>query len=397
MTTDSANLLGRMKERAGTELAENILPWWINRMPDIQRGGFYGRIDGHEKTIADAPKGGILNARILWSFSAAYARLGDQAYLEMATRARDYIFRHFFDDEYGGTYWSLSADGEPLETKKQIYSQAFFIYALSWFHQATGDRESLDRAIELYRLIEEHSYDTRHEGYYEAFTREWGEISDLRLSEKDANEKKTMNTHLHVLEAYTALYRVWPDPGLRKQLAGLVSTFIERIVNPGTSHLNLFFDEEWNRRSAIVSYGHDIEASWLLCEAAEALGEADTVAGVALKIASAAHEGLAEDGSLFYEKDDTAGHFDRDRHWWVQSEAVVGFLNAWQLSGDNSWLELAADVLDYISTHLTDRENGEWFWSIRDDGTVNRDDDKAGFWKCPYHNSRMCLEILSRK
>lgn len=397
MTTDNAMILKWMKERAGTELAENILPWWINRMPDFQRGGFYGRIDGREKTITDAPKGGILNARILWSFSAAYARLGDQAYLEMATRARDYIFRHFFDDKYGGTYWSLSADGEPLETKKQIYSQAFFIYALSWFHQATGERESLDRAIELYRLIEKHSYDKRHGGYYEAFTREWGEKADLRLSDKDANEKKTMNTHLHVLEAYTALYRVWPDTGLRRQLDGLMQIFTERIVDPVTSHLNLFFDEEWNRRSAIVSYGHDIEASWLLCEAADALGAVDVVAGVALKIASAAHEGLAEDGSLFYEKDDLTGHFDRDRHWWVQSEAVVGFLNAWQLSGDNSWLELAANVLDYISTRLTDRENGEWFWSIRDDGTVNRDDDKAGFWKCPYHNSRMCLEILSRK
>jgi mannobiose 2-epimerase len=205
-----------------------------------------------------------------------------------------------------------------------------------------------------------------------------------------------MNTHLHILEAYTSLYSVWPDPQLRKQLAGLVSTFTERIVDPVTSHLNLFFDEEWNQRSAIVSYGHDIEASWLLCEAADALGAADTIKGVALKIASAAHEGLADDGSLFYEKDDEAGHFDRDRHWWVQSEATVGFLNAWQLSGDNSWLELAANVLDYINTHLTDRENGEWFWSIRADGTVNRDDDKAGFWKCPYHNTRMCLEIMER-
>ncbi|NLE33546.1 MAG: N-acyl-D-glucosamine 2-epimerase [Bacteroidales bacterium] len=389
-------LLERMKESAGKELTGNILPWWIKNMPDPERGGFYGRIDGREKTITDAPRGGILNARILWSFSAAYVKLADQKYLEMATRARDYILRHFFDNEYGGTYWSLSGHGKPLETKKQIYSQAFFIYALTWFHKATGDRESLYRAIELYRLIEKHSYDARYEGYFEAFTREWGEMADLRLSEKDANEKKTMNTHLHILEAYTSLYSVWPDPQLRKQLAGLVSTFTERIVDPVTSHLNLFFDEEWNQRSAIVSYGHDIEASWLLCEAADALGAADTIKGVALKIASAAHEGLADDGSLFYEKDDEAGHFDRDRHWWVQSEATVGFLNAWQLSGDNSWLELAANVLDYINTHLTDRENGEWFWSIRADGTVNRDDDKAGFWKCPYHNTRMCLEIMER-
>ncbi|MRR20986.1 N-acyl-D-glucosamine 2-epimerase [bacterium] len=403
--------MAEMKGAAHEELTRNILPWWIRRMPDEAEGGFYGRIDGRGNIFQDASKGGILNARILWSFSAAYMKVRDPLYLEMATRAREYIFRHFFDNRYGGTYWSLTANGKPLDTKKQIYSQAFFIYALSTYHMATGDRESLDHAIELYRLIEKHSFDRERGGYFEAFTREWGEIADLRLSAKDANEKKTMNTHLHVLEAYTALYKVWPDDELRQQLSGLVKVFARHIVDPETSHLILFFDEEWNRRSTIVSYGHDIEASWLLCEAAAALHESaaapgesaaslaedESGKGLALRIASAAHEGLAEDNSLYYEKDDTAGHFDRDRHWWVQSEAVVGFLNAWQLSGDASWLGMASDALRYIRNNLVDRDNGEWYWSIRADGTVNRDDDKAGFWKCPYHNTRMCLEILTRQ
>lgn len=397
MKNKAAKPLAEMKAVAMAELTQVILPYWIRKMPDRDAGGFYGQVDGRDNIIPGSPKGGILNARILWSFSAAYLKLRNPVYLEMATRARNYIFRYFFDEEHGGTYWCLSSDGSPLDTKKQIYSQAFFIYALSAYNMATGDRESLDRAVELYRLIEKHSFDRERGGYFEAFNREWGEIADLRLSEKDANEKKTMNTHLHVLEAYTALYRVWPDPVLRQQLAALVKVFAGRIVDPETSHLNLFFDEEWNCRSTIVSYGHDIEASWLLCEAAEALGEADTVKGLALRIAAAAHEGLAGDGSLFYEKDDAAGHSDCDRHWWVQSEAVVGFLNAWQLSGDDSWLELASGALDYISNHISDRENGEWHWSIRSDGTVNRDDDKAGFWKCPYHNTRMCLEVLSRQ
>lgn len=397
MKNEAEIRLAEMKAASIEELTRNILPWWIRKMPDDSGGGFYGQIDGHDSVVPDAPKGGILNARILWSFSAAYMRVRDPLFLEMATRAREYIFRHFFDNRDGGTYWSLTGNGKPLDTKKQIYSQAFFIYALSTYHMATGDRESLDHAIELYRLIEKHSFDRERGGYFEAFTREWGEIADLRLSAKDANEKKTMNTHLHLLEAYTALYRVWPDEEVRKQLAGLVKVFTDHIVDPGSSHLILFFDEEWNRRSTIVSYGHDIEASWLLCEAASVLGEADSMKGVALRIAAAAHEGIAEDGSLYYEKDDAAGHFDRDRHWWVQSEAVVGFLNAWQLSGDDSWLELASGALDYILNHIADRENGEWFWSIRADSTVNRDDDKAGFWKCPYHNTRMCLEILSRE
>mgnify|MGYP000872417087 FL=1 len=395
MNNEPGMLLAEMKAAAMEELAHNILPYWTKNMPDQEGGGFYGQINGRDNVVPGSPKGGVLNARILWSFSAAYLKLRDPLYLKMATRARDYIFRYFFDEKHGGTYWSLKSNGEPLDTKKQIYSQAFFIYALCTYHMASGDRESLERAIELFRLIEKHSFDRERGGYFEAFTREWGEIADLRLSEKDANEKKTMNTHLHVLEAYTTLYRAWPDPELRQQLAALVKVFMERIVDPQTSHLNLFFDEEWNCRSTIVSYGHDIEASWLLCEAAEALGVAESVSGLALRIASAAHEGLAGDGSLFYEKDDAAGHFDRDRHWWVQSEAVVGFLNAWQLSGDTGWLELASDALDYILHNISDPVNSEWHWSIRDDGSVNLEDDKAGFWKCPYHNTRMCLEVLA--
>jgi mannobiose 2-epimerase len=396
MTMKPDEMLAAMSDSAHDELTGYILPFWITRMPDENMGGFYGRISGHGDVVSDAPRGAILNARILWTFSAAYITFRDPVYLEMARRARDYIFRHFFDLRYGGTYWCLRSDGEPLDTKKQVYSIAFFIYALCQDHSATGDRESLDRAVSLYELIEKYSFDSRYNGYFEAFTREWGEIEDMRLSEKDENEKKTMNTHLHILEAYTSLYRIWPDSGLRDKLRNMVQIFTEKIVDAATGHLRLFFDEEWNSRSTLVSYGHDIEASWLLYEAASALGEEESIKGTALRIASAAHEGLADDGSLYYERDDAKGHFDRDRHWWVQAEAVVGFINAWEMSGDSSWLELASAVYEYIMTRLADREGGEWYWSIRADGSVNLDDDKAGFWKCPYHNSRMCLEIMAR-
>jgi len=396
MTRTPEHLPAEMKTDALEELNRNILPFWIKRMPDDKEGGFYGRIDGKNNVIAGAPKGAILNARILWSFSAAYITVKDPMYLEMATRARNYIFSHFFDEKFGGTYWCLRSNGEPLETKKQIYSLAFFIYALSWHYMATGDRESLERAVSLFKLIEKHSFDRGLNGYLEAFDREWGEISDLRLSAKDANEKKTMNTHLHILEAYTSLYRIWPDAKLKKQLRNMVHIFAEKIVDPVTSHLNLFFDENWNCRSTIVSYGHDIEASWLLYEAAEALGEEDTVKDISLRIASAAMEGLADDGSLIYERDDAIKHIDRDRHWWVQAEAVVGFINAWELSGERSWLDRAVKAFNYIKTHLVDHVNGEWHWSIRANGIVNTYDDKAGFWKCPYHNTRMCLEIVQR-
>ena len=396
MTLKPQELMTSMSASARDELTQHILPFWINRMPDESQGGFYGRITGRGDVVADDPKGAILNARILWSFSAAYLKLKDPLYLEIAGRARDYIFNNFFDNQFGGTYWCLKSNGEPLDTKKQVYSIAFFIYALGWYHSATGDREALDRAISLYEQIEKYSFDSKGNGYYEAFTREWGEIEDMRLSEKDENEKKTMNTHLHILEAYTSLYRIWPDSGLRDKLGNMMHLFTDKIIDPVTGHLRLFFDEAWNSRSSLVSYGHDIEASWLLCEAAAALGEDDSVKGTALRIATAAHDGLAEDGSLYYERDDAKGHFDRDRHWWVQAEAVVGFINAWEISGDSSWLGLASAAYDYIIANLADREGGEWYWSIRADGSINTDDDKAGFWKCPYHNTRMCLEIMTR-
>jgi cellobiose epimerase len=399
MIKDTQKVIDEMKKDALNELTEFILPFWMTRMEDNIYAGFYGRIDGEDNIIADAPKGAILNARILWTFSAAYEKLKDPEYLDTASRARDYILSRFFDDKNEGSYWCLAADGTPLDTKKQIYSQAFLIYAFSQYFIATGDMVSRDKAIELYNLIEKHSFDNELNGYFEAYDKEWNILEDLRLSDKDANEKKTMNTHLHILEAYTNLYRIWPDFGLHKQLRNLIVLFVEKIIDEKTGHLNLFFDETWKVKSTMFSYGHDIESSWLLYEAALVLNDddiIDIVTPVAVKVAKAAAEGLQEDSSMIYEWDQANGHIDRDRHWWVQAETVVGFINAWELSGNEAYLETAYKCLEFIKEKLVDRENGEWHWSVRDDGTINRHDDKAGFWKCPYHNSRMCLEILKR-
>jgi len=387
----------KLKSEVRTELISNILPFWSEKMIDNENGGFYGRINGNGELISGAEKGGILNARMLWSFSAAYLQVKNPLYLEMANRAKDYILAHFFDPEFGGTFWTISFDGKPVDTKKQIYSQAFFIYAFTEHYRATGDESSLRTAVGLFRLIEKHSFDCEMNGYFEAYSHDWKLLEDLRLSEKDENEKKTMNTHLHILEAYTNLYRVWKDDTLGQQLGNLILIFTEKIVNLKTFHLDLFFDENWNTKSTIVSYGHDIEASWLIDEAARVLGDQELLAEVqktCIKIAESACEGLQPDGSLVYELD--KGHLETDRHWWVQSEGVVGFLNAFELTGHQEWLEKSLKCWKYIQDNLIDTDKGEWFWSISKDGIPNRTGDKAGFWKCPYHNSRMCLEVMTR-
>ncbi len=376
------------------ELTDNILPFWINKMQDNDNGGFYGQIDGNDVLHKDANKGAILNARILWTFSSAYRILKDEAYLQPAQRAFDYIASYFLDKEYGGAYWELDYNGNPVNTKKQIYAQGFMLYGFSEFYRATGNEQALTLAKDFFYLIER-CHDDKFGGYPEAYTRNWQPIEDMRLSEKDANEKKTMNTHLHVLEPYTNLCRVWDDEQLKASQRRMIRIFADKILNRDTNHLGLFFDEEWNAKSTAISYGHDIEASWLLYEAAEVLGDNDLlkeIKALSLKIADAASEGLDADGSMIYEKD--SNHTDRERHWWVQAEAVVGFAYAYKNSGDMSYKEKAAGVWSYIQNQLIDTVNGEWYWSRFEDYSINRKDDKAGFWKCPYHNGRMCMEMI---
>lgn len=381
------------------ELENNILPFWMKEMKDDEQGGFYGRISGDNVLDKSASKGAILNARILWTFSAAYRVLRKNEYLEMATRAKRYLLDYFYDFEFGGVYWEVDSAGNPLDTKKQIYAIGFAIYGLSEYTRATGDVEALDFAKKLFDVIEKYSFDADQNGYLEALTREWNPIADMRLSEKDENEKKTMNTHLHILEPYTNLYRVWKDERLKKQIHNLVNLFLDKILDSETYHLNLFFEDDWTNKYQIISYGHDIEASWLIHEAALVLGDKDLLKKVEpniIRIARAADEGLNTDGSMIYENLVAQGKVDRELHWWVQAENIVGHINLFQYFHDDKALEIALLCWNFVKYHLVDNEHGEWYWSLFSDGTVNKIDDKAGFWKCPYHNGRMCLEILER-
>ena len=419
-----------MKAEMQDVLENNILRFWLDKMQDSEQGGFYGRMDGHHQLHPEAEKGAILNARILWSFSAAYRVLQKPEYMEAATRAKDYFIEHFIDPEYGGVYWSVDNTGRPLDTKKQFYAIGFAVYGLSEYARATGDREALDYALQLYDCIEEHAFDKEHNGYIEACTREWGEMADMRLSELDANYPKSQNTHLHIIEPYANLYRCLREfqeaespncnyvPAIgavlplgitvpqetinrvESSLRNLIDIFTDRILNPDTHHLDLFFEMDWTRgASRLESYGHDIECSWLMHEAALVLGDKkvlEKVEPIVQMVAKASEKGLCPDGSMIHEANLDTGYVDADLHWWVQAENVVGWLNVYQYFGDEKALQRADACWQYIKQNLIDYEHGEWFWSRRKDGTLNLSDDHAGFWKCPYHNSRMCLETIER-
>ena len=409
-------------------LEQNILRFWLDRMVDREHGGFYGRIDGKGMLHPEAEKGAILNARILWTFSAAYRVLGNPEYLDASRRAYDYLINHFIDKEYGGVYWSVDFLGNPLDTKKQFYAIGFALYGLTEYVRATGDREALDYALQLYECIEKHALDRQYNGYIEACTREWDEITDMRLSDFDANFPKSQNTHLHIIEPYTNLLRCLKElhaaetcdyvpvlgsvlpvgisvpietiHDIEASLRNLIAIFTDKILNPETHHLDLFFEMDWTRGAGhLESYGHDIECSWLMHEAALVLGDKEVLAKVepiVRMVAKASEKGLRPDGSMIHEANLTTNHVDDDLHWWVQAENVVGWFNLYQYFGDEEALEKAVRCWEYIKKELIDWDNGEWFWSRHPDGSLNTVDDKAGFWKCPYHNSRMCLEILER-
>jgi mannobiose 2-epimerase len=385
--------------RIEADLRGNILPFWIQRVVNRPGRTFHGHL-AHDLTIdPGAERGALLSARILWTYAAAFGRYGEAAHREMADFAHEDLMTRYHDTTHGGFVWSVRADGTILRDRKQVYGQAFAIYALSEYHAATGRREPLDQAITVFRLLEQHARERAHGGYLEAFARNWTPIADQRLSSVDQNDPKSQNTMLHVMEAYTRLLGVWPDAGLREALRDLVGIMITRILDLRTSHLGLFFTNDWRATSAKISYGHDIEAAWLLTRAAEALGDPALTARIralALRIAEVTlAEGTDTDGGIFNQGDPT-GISDDTKEWWPQAEAVVGFLSAWQLSGEGRYLAAAARTWDFIETRLIDRVNGEWVRGVTRGGQVIADFEKVGFWKCPYHNGRMGLEAVAR-
>jgi len=387
------------RERVERELLGDILPFWLKYSLDEQYGGFHGQIANDLTVISQADKGLILNARILWTFARAHKAYRDKVYLQTAQRAYDYLRRNFFDEQYGGVYWMVDYRGKPVETKKRIYGQAFTVYSLAEYASAIGGKEPLESAIALYRLIEKSSRDRENGGYFETYERDWTLAGEQRLSEADMDEKKSMNTHLHLLEGYANLLKIWNDAALRERLRDLSQIFLDHIIDSDTHHLRMFFDEKWHDRSRWLSFGHDIEGSWLICEAAEVLGDKallEETRKAAVKMAQAVYDqALDTDGGLMSEG--KGGQIsDTSKQWWPQAEAVVGFLNAFELAGNEYFLKASEKTWEFIEKYIVDRKRGEWYWKVSRDGTPSNHELKVDAWKCPYHNSRTCFEVMER-
>ena len=402
---DTPQALGSAAEK---ELRGNILPFWLKHARDVPRGTFHAFI-GEDMSVDDRlPRGALLTSRILWTFSAAYRRYQDPEYLEMARFAYRDLVDHFEDKQFGGLYWTISPDGSPKDAHKQIYGQVFGIYGLTEYYRATGDKEALLHAQAIYGLIEAHAHDGVNQGYYDALSRDWKRAGD-GAANLLGEAPKSQNSHIHILEGFTNLLRVWPDPGLKARQRELIELTLTRIVDPKTHHLVLFMKDDWTPIGEDISYGHDIELSWLVVEAATVLGDPALLRRaqqVAVDIARVtAAQGVDADGGV-YNDGNPKGVTNPTKDWWPQAEAAVGFLNAYQITGDTAFFGRAAASWAFIQAHMVDRVDGDWYQRLRRDGTPITEhrgrwgkevpSDKLSIWKCPYHNGRACMELIER-
>lgn len=383
-----------LKADVKKHLDNDIIPFWQS-MKDEKNGGFYGYLGYDLKLDKKAVKGCILNSRILWFFSNAYLLLGREELLESADHAFRFLRDHFWDREHGGVYWSVSYDGKPEEDMKHTYNQAFAIYALSSYYDASKKKEALEMALELYELVEKICRDEN--GYMEAFDRDFMPAENEKLSENGVMAEKTMNTLLHVFEAYTELYRVTKKTDVAEKLMFMLDIMAEKIYDPGLGRQKVFFDKGWHSLIDLYSYGHDIETAWLVDRGLEILGDRsyiEKLSPITKTITENIYNRAYTDHSLVNEAEN--GVVDTTRVWWVQAEAVVGFLNGYEKQGQKKYMEAAEDIWGYIRDHLIDKRAGsEWFAGL-DKDAVPLEKPIVDPWKCPYHNGRMCFEVIRR-
>lgn len=407
-----AEELETMRKAVDNELRNNILSYWMAYAIQPDGKGFYGAVDMDNKPVPGVDKSCVLNARILWTFAAASKFHGDEKYAEVADLAYRVLIEHFLDEEHGGFFMTVTEDHKPADTTKHTYAQAFAIYALCKYYELRRDESVMTLIRKCFNVVEEKTKDSDGLGYFEAFSRDWLPIKENRMA--DGNEPKSMNTHLHVLEGYAALYKVWKDGSVRLRLAELLNLFLERIIRE-SSHFGIFFDNNFNEvehTKGTCSFGHDIEGSWLLWEAAAILGDETVLARlkpIVLKMVDSIERvAVDKDGGLFLESTRFGSHIRTNKHWWPQAENMVGFMNAYQLTGEEKYLETAKLAWSFIDKYVVDHERGEWYTKLNqlgepflveppeDPSPYYRNDRKVDPWKCPYHNGRACLEMMER-
>lgn len=386
----------KMREEIQNHLVKDIIPFWKN-LRDDENGGYYGWVGYDLKVDKKAVKGCILNSRILWFFSNAYTMLKDESLLQEADHAFAFLKERCADRENGGIFWSIRYDGTPEDTTKHTYNQAFAIYALSSYYEASGKQEALDMAKELFRIIETKCTDEI--GYKEAFDKAFHEIENDKLSENGVIAAKTMNTLLHVFEAYTELYRVAKLPEVGEKLHWIMETFAHKVYNPELHRQEVFFDENMKSIIDLHSYGHDIETAWLIDRGVEVLGDPamEALLSPITRDLTAQIYKVAFDGhSLANECE--RGVVNTHRIWWVQAETVIGFLNGYQKDPSRKeYLQAAESEWQFIKDHVIDKRAGsEWYWEVDEDGRPYPNRPIVEPWKCPYHNGRMCMEVMKR-
>lgn len=384
-----------LAEEMKNHLENVIIPFWES-IKDNENGGFYGYLDFDLNIQKDYEKSCILNSRILWFFSNAYLTLKNETLLIYADYAYEFMKNFMIDKELGGVYWTVDFKGNPIDTTKHTYNQAFAIYALSSYYRARNKQEALDIALDLFEIVESKHIDKF--GYVEALSKEYKLEKNDKLSENGVIAEKTMNTLLHVFEAYTELYRVTKKDAIAKSLKKILDIFEDKVYNADLKRQEVFFDNEWNSLINLHSYGHDIETAWLVDLGLEVLNDNDyknSFKEIIENLTQNVYENAYKDNSILNECEN--GIDDTRRVWWVQSEAIVGFLNGYSKDKANThYLDAAKNIWEYIKENIVDkRENAEWFWYV-DENKVPSKDPIVEPWKCPYHNGRMCFEVIRR-
>ena len=398
--SDLRDQLLLFKEEVLTE-HEQILKFWENYTIDEENGGFIGQIDSDMTKHSDADKGVILNARITWSFSAAYKYTNKTEYLKLATRAYNYLIDKFYDHENNGVYFMVDYKGNPTVDRNQVIAVAFVTYAFSEYYIATKNEEALDYALKLFDSLETYALDKEFNGYFDAFTKEWEKLDDMRMYPSDANATKTMNANFHIMVAYANIYRAYKDDKVKRALKNLIEVLLDKIIDTKRGSLNLFFETNWDIVPSNDNYGLDIEASWLIWDAVQVLGDKkliEQIEPIVLKIVEHCLKfGYDKDGGMMNEGNDKDGVVNTYKSWWVQAESVIAFFNAYQMTEENKYLANSLLSWDFIKKYVIDYKYGEWFGTVaKDDHEPNLEESKIGPWKCPYHNSRMGLQIAER-